>query len=101
MEIKMKPLIEKLRQDREAIIAIATRYHAENVRLFGSVARGEDRPDSDIDFLVDFQPGSTLFDHVALIDELTSKLDRKVDVVSSRALNKHLSQRVLQEAVTL
>jgi predicted nucleotidyltransferase len=97
----MERLIEKLRQDREAIIAIATRYHAENVRLFGSVARGEDRPDSDIDFLVDFQPGSTLFDHVALIDELTSKLDRKVDVVSSRALNKHLSQRVLQEAVTL
>ena len=97
----MERLIEKLRKDREAIIAIATRYHAENVRLFGSVARGEDRPDSDIDFLVDFQPGSTLFDHVALIDELTSKLDRKVDVVSSRALNKHLSQRVLQEAVTL
>jgi predicted nucleotidyltransferase len=97
----MERLIEKLRQDREAIIAIAKRYHAENVRLFGSVARGEDRPDSDIDFLVDFQPGSTLFDHVALIDELTSKLDRKVDVVSSRALNKHLSQRVLQEAVTL
>ena len=97
----MERLIEKLRQNREAIIAIATRYNAENVRLFGSVARGEDRPDSDIDFLVDFQLGSTLFDHVALIDELTSKLDRKVDVVSSRALNKHLSQRVLQEAVTL
>ena len=97
----MARLIEKLRQDREAIITIATRYHAENVRLFGSVARGDDRSDSDIDFLVDFQPGSTLFDHVALIEELTSKLDRKVDVVSSRALNKHLSKRVLQEAVIL
>jgi predicted nucleotidyltransferase len=97
----MARLIERLRQDRETILEIASRYHAENVRLFGSVARGEDRLDSDIDFLVDFQPGTTLFDHVALIDELTSKLDRKVDVVSSRALNKHLSQRVLQEAVTL
>jgi len=97
----MARLIEKLRQDRESIITIATRYHAENVRLFGSVSRGDDRSDSDIDFLVDFQPGSTLFDHVALIEELTSKLDRKVDVVSSRALNKHLSKRVLKEAVAL
>ena len=97
----MARLIEKLRQDRESIITIATRYHAENVRLFGSVSRGDDRSDSDIDFLVDFQPGSTLFDHVALSEELTSKLDRKVDVVSSRALNKHLSKRVLKEAVAL
>jgi len=97
----MNRLIEKLRQEREAIITIASHHHAENVRLFGSVARGEDRPDSDIDFLVDFQPGSTLFDHVALIEELATKLNRKVDVVSSRSLNKHLSERVLQEAVML
>ncbi len=68
----MARLIEKLRQERESIIAAAILYHAENVRLFGSVARGEDRSDSDIDFLVDFQPGSTLYDHVALIDELTN-----------------------------
>lgn len=97
----MARLIEKLRQEREEILAIATRYHADNIRLFGSVARGEDRSDSDIDFLVDFQPGSTLLDQVALIDELSNKLGRKVDVVSSRALNRHLSQKIQQEAVAL
>ena len=97
----MTRLIETLRQEKEEILAIAHRYHAENVRLFGSVARGEDRLDSDVDFLVDFQSGSTLFDQVALIDALSSKLGRKVDVVSSRALNRHLAKKIQNEAVTL
>ncbi len=97
----MTRLIETLRQEKEEILAIANRYHAENVRLFGSVARGEDRSDSDIDFLVDFQPGSTLFDQAALVDALSIKLGRKVDVVSSRALNGHLAQKIHKEAVTL
>jgi predicted nucleotidyltransferase len=97
----MTRLIETLRQEKGEILAIANRYHAENVRLFGSVVRGEDRSDSDVDFLVDFQPGSTLFDQAALIDALSSKLGRKVDVVSSRALNRHLAQKIQKEAVTL
>lgn len=97
----MAHLIETLRQERETILAIAARYHAENVRLFGSVARRDDRSDSDVDFLVDFQPGSTLFDQAALVDALSSKLGRKVDVVSSRALNRHLAQKIREEAVTL
>ena len=97
----MARLLEIIRQEKESILEIATRYQAKNVRLFGSVVRGEDQPDSDIDFLVDFQPGSTLFDQVGLIEELSSKLGRKVDVVSARALNRHLSQKILQEAVTL
>ncbi len=97
----MGQLIETLRQDREIILQIAGRYHAENVRLFGSVARGEDHADSDIDFLVDFQPGATLFDQVGLIDALSRRLGHKVDVVSSRGVNPHLSQRILQEAVRL
>ena len=97
----MTRLIETLRQEKEEILAIADRYHAENVRLFGSVARGEDRPDSDVDFLVDFQPGSTLFDQAALVDALSTKLGRKVDVISSRALNRHLAHKIQKEAVTL
>jgi hypothetical protein len=97
----MARLIETIRQDRESILEIAARYHAINVRLFGSVARGDDQPESDIDFLVDFQPGSTLFDQVGLIDALSSKLGRKVDVVSARALNRHLSQNILKEAVSV
>jgi predicted nucleotidyltransferase len=97
----MSGLVEKLRRDKAEIIAIANRYHAENIRLFGSVARGEDHVDSDIDFLVDFRPGSTLFDQAALIDALSTRFGRKVDVVSSRALNKHLVQKIHQEALNL
>ena len=97
----MARLIETLRQEKGEILAIAKRYHAENVRLFGSVVRCEDRPDSDVDFLVDFQPGSTLFDQAALVDALSTKLGRKVEVVSSRALNRHLAQKIRKEAVTL
>lgn len=97
----MARLIETIRQERESILEIASRYHARNVRLFGSVARGDEQSDSDIDFLVDFQPGSTLLDQVGLIDALSSKLGRKVDVVSTRALNRHMSREILKEAVNL
>lgn len=97
----MAHLIETLRQHRAEILVIARQYHADNIRLFGSVARGDERMDSDIDLLVDFQPGSTLCDQSGLIDALSNKLGRKVDVVSSRALNRHLAQRIQQEAVTL
>ena len=97
----MARLIETIRQERESILEIASRYHARNVRLFGSVARGDEQADSDIDFLVDFQPGSTLLDQVGLIDALSSKLGRKVDVVSARALNRHLFGIILKEAVNL
>ena len=97
----MARLIETIRRERESILEIASRYHAGNVRLFGSVARGDEQSDSDIDFLVDFQPGSTLLDHVGLIDTLSLKFGRKVDVVSARALNRHLSRNILDEAVDL
>ena len=94
-------LLDSLVLNKEDILAIARRYHAANVRLFGSVARGEDQGESDIDLLVDFLPGSTLLDQVGLMQELSSMLERRVDVVSARALNKHLRQRVLNEAVPL
>ena len=97
----MSSLYDILVRDKQDILAIAQRYHAANVRLFGSVARREEQENSDIDLLVDFLPGSTLLDQVALIHELSNRLDRKVDVVSARALNKHMRQRVLNEAVPL
>ena len=87
-----------LQQQKTDIIATASRYQATNVRLFGSVVRGEESDESDIDLLVDFLPGATLLDQVGLVQELTQKLNRKVDVVSARALNKHLRQQVLKEA---
>jgi len=97
----MGSLLDSIVRNKEDILAIARRYHAANVRLFGSVARGEDQGESDIDLLVDFLPGSTLLDQVGLMQELSSMLERRVDVVSARALNKHLRQRVLNEAVPL
>lgn len=97
----MAHLIDALRQKRSEILAITCQYHADNIRLFGSVARGDERLDSDVDFLVDFQPGSTLFDQLALIEALSNKLGREVDVISSRALNRHLAEKIRQELVAL
>jgi len=90
-----------LKKQKEKILTTARRYRATNVRVFGSVARGEESGGSDIDFLVDFLPGATLFDQVGLIQELSEMLHRRVDVVSARALNKHLQKRILQEARSL
>jgi predicted nucleotidyltransferase len=100
-EEKVSDLKNILQQQKDEILATADRYRAVNVRLFGSVARGDASEESDIDLLVDFLPGSTLLDQVALIQELSAKLGRKVDVVSSRALNKHLRQRILNESIDL
>lgn len=97
----MTKLYATLQQDKPRILAIAQHYHAYNLRIFGSVVRGEERDDSDIDFLVDFLPGSTLLDQVGLIEALSSELGRKVDVISERALNKYLRQTDLQEAQPL
>jgi uncharacterized protein len=87
-----------LRTHRDKILAIAERHGASNVRVFGSVARGEARPDSDVDILVDLELGRSLFDHAQLQIDLEALLARKVDVVSARGLRSHLRDRVLQEA---
>ena len=100
-EAYVSGLYKKLQTQKASILDIAKHYNAVNIRLFGSVLRGEEREDSDIDLLVDFLPGSTLLDQVGLVHALSAKLGHKVDIVSERALNKHLRQRVLQEAVAL
>jgi len=97
----MAALYQHLQQQKDSILALAHHYHADNVRVFGSVLRGEEREDSDIDLLVDFLPGSTLLDQAGLIEALSSELGRKVDVVSARALNKHIKPQILQEALPL
>lgn len=84
----------------EEIEAAATRHRGRRVRLFGSVARGEERPDSDVDLLVTFEPGSSLFDLLRLTRELEALLGRPVDVVSEGGL-KDRDERLLAEAVDL
>ena len=71
---------EILKAYREEILRIAAKYGAYNVRVFGSVARGEARPDSDVDLLVELEPQRTLLDQIALMQSLSELLGRKVDV---------------------
>ncbi len=92
---------ELLKSKRQEILTIAARHGARNVRVFGSVARGEDRPESDLDILVEMEPGTSLMDHVALMQDLEDLLQRKVDVVSDRALHWYIRDRVLAEATPL
>jgi predicted nucleotidyltransferase len=86
---------------REQIIALASRYGASNLRIFGSVARGDANPDSDVDFLVRFEPGRSLFDQGGLLMDLRQLLGVNVDVVSEGALSGRFAQIVLNEAVPL
>jgi predicted nucleotidyltransferase len=94
-------LEELLKAKREEILRVCARYGAYNVRVFGSVARGEATEESDIDLIVDFEPGRSLLDHAGLWLELQELLGVRVDVVSSRGIKARIRERVLQEAVPL
>jgi predicted nucleotidyltransferase len=86
---------------REEILAVAARHGASNVRVFGSVARGEADDRSDIDFLVDLEHGRSLFDLAGLLVDLEDLLDRPVDVATVPGLKTRIRDRVLAEAVAL
>jgi len=90
-----------LKEKREEILRIAARHGARNVRVFGSVARGEADAASDIDFLVEMEPGRSILDMGGLLMDLQDLLGRKVDVATERGLKPRLRDRVLREAVNL
>ncbi len=90
-----------LRAKREDILRTAMRYGAYNIRVFGSVVRGEADIKSDIDLLVDIEPGRTLFDLESLLIDLQSLLGREVDVVTEKGLRGRIRERVLKDAVPL
>ncbi len=91
---------ELLRQQREAVLSVAREHGADKVRVFGSVARGEDGPGSDVDLLVRFESGRGLFDLMDLEDQLRNLLGVSVDVVSEGGL-KPRDERIRAEAVFL
>ncbi|MEW6349314.1 MAG: nucleotidyltransferase family protein [Thermodesulfobacteriota bacterium] len=90
-----------LREKRAQILQIAERYGTRNVRVFGSVARGDSGPESDVDFLVDLEPGRNLFDLGGFLYEVRQLLGRPVDVVTEKGLREHVRENVLREAVPL
>ncbi len=94
-------LEELLKAKREEILRVCAKYGAYNVRVFGSVVRGEADEASDIDLLVSFEPGRSLMDHAGLWLELEELLGHGVDVVSERGLKPRIRERVLREAIPL
>ncbi|MBI9047503.1 MAG: nucleotidyltransferase family protein [Anaerolineaceae bacterium] len=88
-------------QNRDQILEIAKKYGAFNVRIIGSVARGEAHENSDIDFLVSFKPGRTLLDHAGLIIDLEKLLKIKVDIANDGGLKERYRDEILQNAVEL
>ena len=94
---QLKTILHK----KQAILDIARTHGLVNVRVFGSVARGEDTPQSDIDFLVDLEQGRTLLDMGGALVQLQELLGRKVDIVTERGLHWYLKENILKEAQPL
>lgn len=92
---------EVLNENRQAIRALAVRHRVANPRVFGSVARGDDREDSDLDILVDTLEETTLFDLGGLQHDLEILLQRRVDLATSKGLRPKVRDRVLAEAVAI
>lgn len=95
-------LLQDLHNNRDQILALVYEHGGRNLRVFGSVARGEIRPGSDIDFLVDFPRGYDIFrQRLALAEKLSELLGCKVDLIPEHELNSHFRDSILNEAVYL
>src|SRR5436189_3221494 len=86
---------------REAILRVAAKYGARNIRVFGSTSRGEDTDSSDLDLLVDLEPNRSLLDQIGLKQELEEFLGRRVDIVVEGGISPYLEERILSEAVPI
>lgn len=94
----MPSLVETFQSNRERIVEAARARGVSNVRLFGSAARGEDRSDSDVDVLVDLEPGRNLFDLGGFAMDLEDILGRRVHAVTEASIHWYIRDQVLQEA---
>ena len=86
---------------REEILRLAERHGAHNLRVFGSVARGEANENSDLDLLVAWEPGRSLLDHAGLVQDLQELLGMKVHVGTEKSLHWYVRDRILREATPL
>lgn len=92
---------QQLAIHRNSIQAIAAQYGATNIRIFGSVARGDDRLDSDIDFLIDLDREWSLLDRISLKQDLEDLLGSPVDIATSQNLRPMFKAKILQDAIAL
>jgi predicted nucleotidyltransferase len=95
----MATIFDLLILHREQLLAALARHRAHSLRVFGSVARGEERPDSDVDFLVDFEPDASLLDLIGLKEDFEAVLGRPADIVTAEGVSPFLRDRILKEAV--
>ncbi|GBE46020.1 nucleotidyltransferase domain protein [bacterium BMS3Bbin11] len=94
--------LDQLHEKKKRIVALSGKYGARRIRVFGSIARGEERPDSDVDFLVDFPAGYDLFSQrMPLMNDLQALLGRPVEVIPEHELSPYIREQVLNEAVDL
>jgi len=99
---KIMVTLDRLRLEKKSeIIRLAEMRGCRNGRVFGSAVHGENRPDSDVDFLVDLEPGRTIFDLAGFLGDLRDLLGTEIDVVESRSIHPYIRDRVLAEAVGL
>ena len=95
-------LLDELNAQRDAIAALARRYGARRIRVFGSVARRQETAGSDIDLLVDLPPGYDMFgQRLPLAQQLEQQLGRRIELIPEHELNRHMREHVLREAVDL
>jgi len=93
--------IDELRSRRSEILSLAARHGARNIRVFGSVVRRDEHADSDIDLLVEVEPGRSLLDVIGLEQDLSELLGREVEVLTDGGLSPYLQQQILSEAASL
>lgn len=94
-------MIESVENKRVEILRIAGQYGATNIRIFGSTARGEGGPDSDIDLLIDLEHGRSLLDLIAIKQDLQDLLGCEVDVVTEAAISPRIRDEIIHQAVNL
>ncbi|WP_339137685.1 MAG: nucleotidyltransferase family protein [Candidatus Electrothrix sp. GW3-4] len=93
--------LERIQRQKKNILAIARQHGIVRLRIFGSVIRGEETPQSDIDLLVELEPGRSMLDLGGALIRLQELLGRKVDIVTERGLHWYLKEKIMQEAIQL